>query len=264
MNCTVRDIAEILERWAPRASAEEWDNVGLTAGRGESPVETVLIALDVDEAVLNHACQIGAGLIVSHHPVVFKPTPSVNDQTVAGRLLLTAIESGIALFAAHTNLDRAAGGVNDALCAVLGLAARPAGEERIGRLAELPRAMELGCWAAEVSRMLGAPGLRVVGPADRMVRSVYVLAGAGRVELDDAIACGADVFLTGELGYHDGQKALYSGLAVVEAGHFHTEAPVLNAIEKHLQSTLSALQYNVRTVIWEQSTCPFWVVDRGK
>ncbi len=263
MTPTVHDVVTLLEAWAPAATAEAWDNVGLQVGRWESAIDTALIALDVDEAVLAHARQIGAGLIISHHPVLFRPVTAVEDRTLAGRLVLGAAEGGVALFAAHTNLDRADGGVNDALCAAVGLQATPVGGEQIGRLAQLDEAIALGDWAALVRDRLGADAVRVTGPADRPVRRVYVLSGAGRSEIDAALACHADVLLTGEIGYHDGQKALYAGLSVVEAGHYETEAPVLRTIEKHLQTEFQRLQYKIRTVVWEQSTCPFWYV-RGR
>ncbi len=260
MNPTVFDVVNLLEAWAPAATAEAWDNVGLQVGRWESAINTVLISLDVDESVLAHAREIGAGLIISHHPVLFRPVVAVDDHTLAGRLVLGAAEGGVALFAAHTNLDRAAGGVNDALCDALGLQAMQVGGEQIGRLAQLDEAIPLGDWAALVRSRLAAHTVRVTGAADRRVQRVYVLSGAGRSEIDAALACNADVLLTGELGYHDAQKALYAGLSVVEAGHYETEAPVLRTIEKHLQMEFQRLQYKIRTVVWEQSTCPFWYV----
>ena len=165
MNPTVFDVVNLLEAWAPAATAEAWDNVGLQVGRWESAINTVLISLDVDESVLAHAREIGAGLIISHHPVLFRPVVAVDDHTLAGRLVLGAAEGGVALFAAHTNLDRAAGGVNDALCDALGLQAMQVGGEQIGRLAQLDEAIPLGDWAALVRNRLAAHTVRVTGAA---------------------------------------------------------------------------------------------------
>jgi dinuclear metal center YbgI/SA1388 family protein len=258
MACTVGDIARILEAWAPAASAEAGDNTGLLVGLSARTVDTVLIALDVDESVIGHAGSMGAQMIVAHHPFLYRPLLAVSDATRAGRLAILAIEAGIAVFAAHTNLDRAPGGVNDALCGAVGLRnVTQAAEGSIGRLANTCEAMTLDGFARLVKTAICAPAVRVTGPGDRPVGRVYVVSGAGRHDIADAAGSGADCMLTGEIDYHSGQDALACGLAVVEAGHYHTEKPVLYNLEKHLQSQFQLLQYRVRTKVYEPSTCPF-------
>lgn len=258
MDCTVSEVARILEAWAPASLAEEGDNSGLQVGLSSRTVRSALICLDVNETVIRHAADIAADIIVSHHPFLYRPLTSVSDSTSAGRLAVMAIERGIAVYAAHTNLDRAAGGVNDALCDTVGIVgAVPATEGSIGRIGSTAADLPLDEFALSVKQALGAPAVRVTGRGDEPVCRVYVLSGSGRHEVSSAVAAKADCMLTGELGYHDGQIAMALGLCVVEAGHYHTEKPVLYRIERHLQSQFQRLQYTVRTTLYETSTCPF-------
>jgi putative NIF3 family GTP cyclohydrolase 1 type 2 len=170
-----------------------------------------------------------------------------------------AIEAGVAIYASHTNLDRAAGGVNDALCGEAGLAgAAQAQPGSIARVATLEKETSLDAFAQHVKAALEAPHIRVTGDGCRLIRKVYVVSGAGRHDIGEAAQYGSDCLLTGEIGYHDGFDAAGLNLCVVEAGHYHTERPVLKQIEKHLQSEFQRLQYTVRTAVYKKSTCPFY------
>ena len=117
----VKDIIAHLETLAPGSTAESWDNVGLLCGSGDLPVTKILVALDPFLAVCQEAAELGADLIVTHHPLIFSPLKSITDQTSTGRCIRTLIVNGIAAVNAHTNLDVAPGGVNDVLAQVLGL-----------------------------------------------------------------------------------------------------------------------------------------------
>ena len=117
----VRDLAAILEEWAPPEIAWEGDNVGLQVGRGDDPVRGVLVALEVTDAVIREARQRRASLIVSHHPLVFRPLRAVATDTPEGRRIAELLRHGIALFAAHTNLDFVSGGTSFALAERLGI-----------------------------------------------------------------------------------------------------------------------------------------------
>lgn len=261
MVCTIGEIARIMERWAPIKLAEPGDNAGLLAGISTRLVQTVLISLDVTTDVISHAAQIGAQLVISHHPFIYRPISSVTDSSVTGRLAMLAIEKGVALYAAHTNLDRASGGVNDMLCAAMGFQdVVQASDGSIGRLARLPERLRLDTAAGKARQALGGAAARVTGPSERLIQQLYVVSGAGRHDIAEAINAGVDCLITGEIGYHDGLEAMESGLAVIELGHYHTERPVLQQIEKHLQSQFQTLQYCVRTEVYPNSTCPFHYV----
>jgi dinuclear metal center YbgI/SA1388 family protein len=258
MACHVGEIADILERWAPVHTIEEGDNVGLLAGISSRVIDSVLISLDVDENVIQYPKYIGAGVIIAHHPFIYRKISSISDNTQTGRLAINAIEAGIAIYASHTNLDRALGGVNDSLCEAVGLNnARQAEEGCIGRIADIiPASLE--SFALHAKDALGAPVVRLTGHKEKPISRIYVISGAGRHDISIAARLGADCMLTGEIGYHDGQDALGSGLCVVEAGHYYSEKPILKQIEKHLQSKFQQLQYTVRTAVYEKTTCPFY------
>ena len=118
---TVNDILKFLFSVAPEDLKEDWDAVGLFCGHGEGQVHRVLVALDPSMAAISEAAEQRAELLVTHHPLLFFPTRNVSDQTEEGRKVLALAENGIAVISMHTNLDAAAGGVNDCLAAALGL-----------------------------------------------------------------------------------------------------------------------------------------------
>ncbi len=260
MACTVGDIALWMQSWAPEVSAEPRDSVGLHAGRRTDPVDTALIALDVTAEALEHARRIGAQILVTHHPLLYRSLAAITDDSPVGALALDAIRCGVALYAAHTNLDRALGGVNDALCAAMGFAGQPVGEGSIERLVDMPSPMTLGALADHARAALQAPALRVSGGAGRMVKRIYVVGGSGRDYVASAVLAGCDALLTGELDYHTALTAGQMGLATMEAGHDFSERPVLWEIKRYLQKQAERLQYSMRTEVFVPASCPFWYV----
>ncbi len=117
----VQDVVGLVNRVAPPALAEDWDNVGLQLGDSAAEVRRVLVALDPGPAVIEEAAALAAQLVISHHPAIFRPLKSLTAVDETGRSLLLAAREQIALFCAHTNLDRTRGGLNDWLAGRLGL-----------------------------------------------------------------------------------------------------------------------------------------------
>lgn len=260
MDCTVGQIAQWMAQWAPEDTAESRDNVGLHVGSRQDPVSTVVLALDVTAEAIEYARRIGAQMLVTHHPLLFRPLSSITDDNPVGELALQAIRSGVALYTAHTNLDLAPGGVNDALCTKLGYSGTPAVVEPMARLVELGQPTTLKALAEHVKDSLGAPAVRVSGEQTRSIRRLYVLGGAGRHDVDFAAQSGCDAILTGELDYHAALTAGQLGLATIEAGHDFTEQPVLEEMKTYLQKQAQALQYILRTEVFLPASCPFWYV----
>ena len=118
---TIADIADALEAWAPPGSAQEYDNVGLQVGDARRSVDTAVLALDATPAVLSEAERLDADLIVTHHPLLFRPLDGVTADGYVSNLALRLAESGVGLYSAHTNLDAAPDGVSFALADRLGL-----------------------------------------------------------------------------------------------------------------------------------------------
>lgn len=230
----VAAIENVIFEYAPEYMKMQWDNVGLLCGRREKPVEKILVALDPFTEVCHEAAEIGADLIVTHHPLIFKPLNAVTDGNPVGESIIFLIEHGIAAINAHTNLDQCTGGVNDCLAEVLGLSnvevINPVGADDKGfrwgllRIGTASR-QELKTFSEKVKASLKAPGVRYVD-AGRSVKRVAVGGGACGGCLADAAAAGADTFVTSDVKYNQFQEAIDLGINLIDAGHFETEWPV--------------------------------------
>ena len=240
--CTVSDIEKLVGEIAPFELAEEWDNVGLLFGCWNAEVTRVVVALDLTQKAVDQAKALGAQLIVTHHPIMFSAVKRVTDETREGRLMLDMGRAGISHIAAHTNLDAAKGGVNDTLMRVMGAEnVRGEGFVRAGDVAE---GTTFGQLCARAQKKLHA-SVRAFGNADTPVHVLGCCSGAGGSEIGDALALGADCFITGEMRHHEALDALDKGCCIIEAGHFETENPVCEVLADALQNAADALQYNV-------------------
>lgn len=241
--CTVGDVYDIVDRFAPFESAMEWDNVGLLVGRKTHPVDTVLTALDVTLDVVREAAKMGAQLIVAHHPLMFSPIKRLDESNAEAAVLCEMIRGGIAMIAAHTNLDIAAGGVGDALAAQVGWAvSEGTGVLRFGQWSEDRRLEDI---QAGVADALNAQVIRY-GPADRRLARFAICAGAGGSEAREAWEAGAQVLLTGEIKHNEALEAVANGMSILAAGHRPTEICAAELLRKHLQLSLDAVKLRVR------------------
>lgn len=242
----VEEIHAFLEEIAPRALAEDWDNVGTLVDCGRE-VSGVMTALDITGTTIAEAAEAGCELIVSHHPVIFHPLRRVDCTDPAYQLIRRQI-SGICM---HTNLDTAAGGVNDQLAALFGLGEVRA-LEQMGRVGRLPAPMDPASFALLCKEKLGASGVQLAD-AGQPIRTLAVLGGAGGDFAAAAKAAGADCLLTGEAGHHDALDALRIGLSLVAAGHFSTEHPVVPYLADQLRRRFPAL----RVLVSQREQEPF-------
>lgn len=252
MPVSVKDIYNAIDAFAPFELAEAWDNVGILAGSADQMVSGILCALDLNPMVIDEAIRKGCSLIVTHHPILFGGRKNLREDDAEGRMLAKLIRAGIALIAAHTNFDNAVPGVNDALAEKLKLTDVQALENgmRIGNTA----VNTLGAFRDHAGSVLGAP-VRCYGEDERIIRRVAVLGGAGEDFCAQAIAAGADVYLTGEAAHHKAWNAYLSGLCVLEAGHAATELPAIELLRSGLQKAADGVQWNVR--IFESETALF-------
>ncbi|MBM4160821.1 MAG: Nif3-like dinuclear metal center hexameric protein [Ignavibacteria bacterium] len=363
---TVADIEKFFDIWAPRWAASERDNVGLQVGHRLRSVKRILVALDVTAEVVSEAARKKVDLIVSHHPLLFRPPSSITSSDRVGRLVLTLAQKKIAVFSAHTNLDSARDGVSFSLARVLGLqrirflaplkdtlvklavfvpeghaegvtsamttagagvignytscsfrlkgtgtfrgaqdskpfvgralqlesvdevrlemivprarlrdviaamkSAHPYEEVAydvyplqnedpnfgMGAIGELPRPVTLKSLLNRTKRRLNAEALRYVGHLNRRVRRVAVCGGSGSELLNEAIAAGADVFLTADIRYHAFHEA-QDRIALVDAGHWETEHPALAAIERRLREFINQKGDKTQVFLSKYSTNP--------
>ena len=262
---TVNDVLQYLESLAPASTKMSWDNVGLLCGRKDKEVRQILVALDPFRNVIREAIDLGADLIVTHHPLIFRdPLMQVNEDSEAGRCVLTLIENGIAAINAHTNLDVAPGGVNDVLAAELGLSdvyvLNPEGTTADGTPYGLLRAgfveeQSLPVFLEHVKRRLGCEGLRYAEGRKR-VRKVAVGGGACADGMHEAIAAGCDTFVTSDIRYNQFWTAHELGLNLIDAGHFHTENPTMPVLARKLRAQFP----EVRVILSEshRDCMKFW------
>ena len=241
---SVMEIYHYLDTLAPFQTQMSFDNAGFLVGRGEEKVEKVMVALDITEEVVAEALEEKCQLIVSHHPVIFHPTKSITDDTPTGRILLSLAENHIAAICAHTNLDMAAGGVNDALAEKLGLKnidqLHQEGWDEdgdaygIGRVGEVSGFADVRAFSAFVREALNANGLRFED-AGKPVCKVAVGGGACGDMLTDVAALGCDTFVTSDVKYNVFLDARAMGINLIDAGHFSTEDVVCPVLVKWLE-----------------------------
>lgn len=234
----LKEIVSFLEQKAPAHTAEEWDNVGLLVDAGNDDIQTAVVALDATPAALEFAVANGAKLLITHHPVIFSPLKAIAHDMPAA----TALSAGVSVLSLHTNLDKAAGGVNDTLARLLNLRDVQTAEDGMTRLGKLDAPLTAPDFAAFVSEKLGTSVSYTYG---RMVKTVAVC-GGGAGDGVFAFADVADAYVTGEIKHHEFLAAKDRLFTAVAAGHYATEVPVVDTLTAWLRDafpTLSVLPF---------------------
>ncbi len=240
----LQDWIARLEQIAPPTLAEEGDNVGLLIGPEQDAVRRVLVALDCSVEVAREAVDGQFDMVLTHHPLFYRPVRHMlpdDPQTAAAYIL---IRHGIGLYASHTNLDNAAGGVNDVLADVLGLTNPVPFGDGMGRVGTIIKETTLAAFTAFTERTLGVRA-QLIGPLDAPVRRVAVLGGSAAFAAKDAKAVGADVFITGDITHHQAHDILALGIPCISAGHYETEKVVLRPWIDRLQKVTDDVQYQL-------------------
>lgn len=223
----VLDILEFLEKLAPLELAEPWDNCGLLIGDKNSDVLKTLVALDVTEAVVCEAIKIGANLIISHHPVIFRGIKHIRDQ----KNIILAIKNDISIISMHTNLDKTF--VNDILAEKLELSNIQSLE--LGKIGTLKAPMHINDFIVYVKEKLNIDSISFANATDTVYK-LAVIGGSGGSFLGKTQD--ADTFITGDISYHTFLDAVDMGKNIIDAGHFATENPAMIAlVEKLLEIT---------------------------
>ncbi len=367
-------IMDAMEAIAPKRLAEDWDNPGLLLGSPAQDIHHIHVCLDVSEAVIEAAIAQGADMIISHHPLIFHAVKQLRTDLPLGRMLQQLMENHIAVYAAHTNLDIAPGGVNDVLAGLLGLqeihdfavtgaeeleklavyvphdhaeqvreaitaagagaigrytcctfnvvgqgtflpqadthpfigipgrmervdevrieTILPAALERkvlramlrahpyeevaydlyplknqgksnsLGRMGILPDALTVQEFASRVCRALQTDYVRLVQAGSRRVKKVALCSGSGAEFISKASFMGADVYVTGDVKYHDAQQAASLGMHLIDAGHFATEFPMVPVLGRYLREEMQRQHRSVQISCDEQSQDFFSLVGK--
>jgi len=252
---TVNDILNYLTDVAPPELAEDWDNTGLLIGQQNDSVSSIMTCLTLTPDVAAEAVSKGASLVVAHHPILFRAVQKLTDETSEGRMLLTLIRAGVAVYSPHTCYDSAYEGVNRQLAASLSLEnvkpIRPldAGQDSgpteeltgSGRLGDLTNEVSLTEFVTMVKQALQIDHTWFVGDPDSRIRRVGIACGAAAEFMGDAARHDCDVLLTGEARFHACLEARTRGIALVLPGHYPTERPAIETLAERLANQFPAL-----------------------
>jgi len=371
MSVKVSDIIHLMNEIAPQNLAENWDNSGLQIGDKNWPVKSIMVALDPLPDIVAEACRKKINFLITHHPLIFKPLSRIDFSTPVGSTIQLSVQNRLALFAAHTNLDSASGGINDIISEKLGLKAlsvlskpeqlekyklvfyvpadheknlleilfqtragvigeytccsfrnqgtgtfKPGstakpfsgsigvlshadevrietivngqdldavvsllkkhhpyetmaydiyplipekGKQGLGRVGFLPARLRLDQFSDQVRKALNLTSVRVVGDPGLMVEKVAVCSGSGSSLLGDFFASGAQVFISGDIRYHDARASEEAGAGIIDVGHFGSEHLVVNVLIQKLRDAILAKGMDVSIEACNLEKDPFVV-----
>ncbi|WP_196593131.1 Nif3-like dinuclear metal center hexameric protein [Pectinatus sottacetonis] len=365
-------IIEAMEKIAPHNLAEEWDNPGLLIGDPAQKINKLIVCLDVNNNVINTALKEKCDMIISHHPFIFHPLKKIRTDLPQGKSIQTLLANNIAVFAAHTNLDSALGGINDYLCHLWGLhntiplntasteeliklivfvpvdyaekvrlaigkagagfvgkysncsfesngtghflplpgtnpfigeigktasvnetkietifpakiqskvikamlKAHPYEEAAyelhslkptniftgLGRIGELSTAIDLEDFTAMIKNTLPVKNIRLVKSNNKKIKKAALCSGTGAEFINRAKFMGADIYITGDVKYHEAQKAQELNMNLIDAGHFGTEFPIVKYLAKKLETIATKNKWQIKVLHDKASVDPFTVI----
>ena len=237
----VKDIARIIEEFCPTRLAYDWDNVGLLCGDSEKDVKKVFVTLDTNLDTVQEAIEKDADMIVSHHPILLGGINKIDYTTAEGQMIKLLIENNIPVYAAHTNMDTAHGGINDRLAEIFELTDVSVLDVHtdytsagLGRIGKLKSSVTFNEFTKICSEKLNTP-VRIAGDKNKVIKTVAVASGSCSEIIPLAAAKGADVIVTGDLKYHNTMDMTYLGICIVDAGHYPTEICVMDIFEDILK-----------------------------
>lgn len=267
---TVAEIWQVVTEWAPSELAEEWDNPGIQVGNPDSRVKRLVTALDVSSDLIEFAVSAEAEMVLTHHPLIFSPLKNLVLSTPVPQIVSLCIKNDIAVASAHTNLDSAENGVSDQLASMLGLEQlRPLVPSSsydmepgrgsitgIGRVGTLSRPVSLGNIIDTVCKKLDIPGVTMVGDPAVIVETVAVCGGSGSSLWPAFLESGADLFITAEIKHSVAREAEMLGLAVMDAGHFATEWPVVPVLAHYMKGIAVRRQWDMEVLVFSDERAP--------
>ncbi len=259
----IKEITDVIERFARLEWQEGYDNAGLIVGRPDDEVHAALVAVDVTEEVLDEAEREGCDMVIAHHPILFHPLKRFNSADAVQRCVERAIRRGIALYACHTNLDSAPGGMSWHLAAELGVErlrvlepAAEGSEVGFGTVGELAEPLAAEVFMERIRERLGVRVIRHSDIACGQVRRVAVCTGAGASLIGAARRAGADFYVTSDLKYNDFMTP-DKALTVADIGHFESEYCAIRILFDILSKNLCT--FAVRRSESSRNPVNYWV-----
>ena len=237
------EIIKYFETKYPTDLAYEWDNVGLQVGTLNSKVERVLVTLDITKEVVKEAIKNKVNLIISHHPLMFKPMKNVVFDSPRGWIIKNLIQHNIAVYSAHTNFDVADGGMNDVLANVLGINNPDLMDEvdNIGRCGLINK-IKLEQFVEFVKETFKLESVKVIGKTDKTVEKVGISGGSRSHHMYAAKKKNCDVYITGDVTYHTALDAIQLGITLIDVGH-HIEVIFVEYITNLLQKQFKDINF---------------------
>ncbi len=250
-----REVIKIIEETYPAAAALEWDNVGLLAGRQEKEVKSVYVALDATDEGVDAAIAGGADLLVTHHPLIFGGLKRVTDGDFIGKRIVKLLQNDISYYAMHTNYD--VGRMAELSCEKLNLknaqvlevtqVSENGTEEGIGKIADVPP-VKLKELCGRVKKAFDLDTVKIFGDPAKEVRRIAICPGSGKSVIGEALAKGADVLVTGDIGHHEGIDAVAQGLAVIDAGHYGIEHIFIRDMKEYLEQHIAGIRVQAAAI----------------
>lgn len=228
------DLIYELESIAPSASQAEWDNSGIQIAVRSPGVKRVMTALEITDEIVTEAIEKEVDVIVTHHPLIFGSLSSIDRASIEGQYILDLIKNNISVYSSHTPFDKCTGGNNDLLAEELGLedvdgfTVNEGGilvKDMTGRVGKLPEPLSLDELADILADAISSDrsSFRIVGELSESIQTVALCTGAGAEFIETAVDNQCDVLITGDVKYHDAQKARSTGLCLIDGGHYGTE-----------------------------------------
>ena len=257
----IPDLARViglLEETAPPELAEAWDNSGLQLGDISKEIHNILITLDLSAEALEKVSAMGQGrLIITHHPLIFKPLKRLDLSVWSSKLIRMAIKNDVSVFSIHTSFDAAKEGINHIIATAFGLENAVTllnsanDKEGLGRLGTLSEPVSLKNFVLKVKEIFSLERVGFSGNDDKIISRVAVVGGSGGSLVCEAVAKNADVFVSGDLGYHHICEAEANGMAIVDAGHYRMECMAFREFSRTFRDKCRQLNWNVN-ILWHE------------
>lgn len=227
-----------MEQFAPLDTAAEWDNPGFCIGSPDTEVRGVLVGFDCTPELICEAVERGANMVITHHPLIFRGIKKISPDTFLGSVITLAIKHDVVVYAAHTNADKADGGVNTLMAGRLGLCdCTPLSADGFGLVGNLPEPMDAAGFIAFVKQRFSLKALRCSKPVDGPITKVAICSGSGGSLVADALASGAQAYICGDLSYH--QFFAEKGFMLLDIGHFESEIDIVDKLISVLEEKIS-------------------------
>jgi dinuclear metal center YbgI/SA1388 family protein len=237
------EIIKYFESKYPKDLAYDWDNVGIQVGTLNIKAKKVLVSLDLTKEVVKEAIELKANMILTHHPLMFKPMDKIIFDSPKGWIVKNLIKHNITVYSAHTNYDLAEGGMNDTLAKALNIKNPQLldMDDEIGRFGQTDP-LEFDDFIKFIKKALKLDTVSVVGNQNKTVKTIGISGGSGSKHMYEAKKRGCDVYLTGDVTYHTALDAIALGLTIIDIGH-HAEKIFVPTVKQELQDVFPEVEF---------------------